>query len=124
MDTKKKNVTATRTFSIEGGPNKDRLCDAFKYAYSEADTIDIDFSVVIGYTMPPSDPGCAYVLMPISDVKITSLQHEDGSGESFNIGGYCKADLTHSGGRRAPTVCRFEAYYNAKTRKGKISFSE
>jgi hypothetical protein len=46
------------------------------------------------------------------------VKHEDGSGSSFNLRGYCKIK------KRGEffSTC-FKAYYNAKTRKGKISFS-
>ena len=120
MDTKK---SEGRDFAIVGGPNKDMLFDACKYAYSKSTRVGVEFSVVAGYTTPIDDPGCAYVLMSISDMKITGIEHEDGSGESFNLIGYCRVSLSPLGNSVLEPY-KFNAYYNAKSRKGSISFSK
>lgn len=110
-------------FDIVSGPNKDRLLDAFKYAYDKNVKLDVDFKVALGYTAPKSDPGCACLPMSITDIIISGIEHEDSSGESFNLCGYCRVDLYSP---RGVTVAyesyRFRAYYNAKTRKGRIAF--
>lgn len=122
MDTKKKETE--RTFDIVGGPNRDRLFDACKYAYDEAAQSPINFSVAVGYTAPKHHPGCAYIPMFVSDIKIAGIEHEDGSGESFNLHGYCKADpdSTIDNAMTCKTYS-FEAYYNTKSRNGWITFS-
>ena len=120
----KKNETE-RTFDIVAGPNRDMLFDACKYAYDKMVRIPIDFVVAIGYTMPKHHPGCAYVPMYISDIKVVGIEHEDGSGESFNLHGYCKADPDSTvGNAKTCTSYNFKAYYNTKSRSGCITFSK
>jgi hypothetical protein len=116
---------ATRSYGITAGPNKDTLFDACKYAYSDTANVTVNFSVALGYTAPKDDPGCAYIPMPIADIIISEIAHEDGSGESFNLRGYCKAVLdTSFVGDANLEPYRFEAYYNTKRRKGVISFTK
>ena len=115
----KENANQVRYFDIIGGPNKDRLFDSCKYAFDKSAKISADFDVALGTTMPPEHPGAAYILMGINDIKVCSIEHEDGSGESFNLAGYCQADLKLGEGYKP---YRFSAYYNAKTRRGTISF--
>ncbi len=118
-------VVESHRYEIMNGPSKDRLFDACKYAYDDNARISLDFSVAIGYTMPRNDPGCAYIAMAIRNLRITGVQHEDGSGESFILYGYCSADPRAFNPR---SVCyrsyKFEAYYNTKTRKGSIKLIE
>lgn len=117
------NTKKERYYDIISGPNKDALFDACKYACSDSARLDIKFVVPIGYTMPVDDPGCAYVAMAITDMKIIGIEHEDGSGESFNLHGYCKCDLNSFGGKDASyELYMFKAYYNAKNRRGHIVF--
>ena len=114
----KKNETE-RTFDIVAGPNRDMLFDACKYAYDKTVRIPIDFTVAIGYTMPKHHPGCAYVPMYISDIKVASIEHEDGSGESFNLRGYCKANLDST---VTYTPYKFKACYSTSNHSGHITF--
>ena len=73
-------------FNIIGGPSRDLLFDACKYACAQDGAfVPIRFKVVWGYTMPPDDPGCAYVGMPVERVRIIEIAHADGSGQSFNL---------------------------------------
>ena len=118
------NQTTERSFSIENGPNKDRLFDSCKYAYDGQVNLPVDFKVALAYTAPKDDPGCCYVLMPITDVSITSIEHEDGSGDKFNLRGYCEADLEITSGSPHYRSYEFKAFYNSKSRKGYISFSK
>ena len=121
MNTKEK----PNRYEIVAGPNKDVLFDACKYAYNEHAHVVVVFVVAIGYTMARANPGCACIQMQLSDVKICGIEHEDGSGESFNLHGYCKANLDSFRGTNAVRrPYRFEAYYNTKTRKGSITFIE
>lgn len=121
MNTKRIEIKE-RHYEIVNGPNKDTLFDACKYAYSKTTKFAIDFGVAAGYTMPRNHPGCAYVPMDMSDVAIHGIEHEDGSGESFNIHGMCKAALHRSSDDAK--FYKFKAYYNAKTRTGTITFFE
>lgn len=120
MNTKK---TEEKYYEIVAGPNKDALFDVCKYACNKAAKLTVDFAVAIGYTMPKNNPGCAYIPMAITDIIIYGIEHEDGSGESFNLHGYCKADLNSLGGNNVKPY-RFKSYYNSKTRKGCIAFIE
>lgn len=120
----KRNETV-RNFDIVAGPNRDMLFDACKYAHDKMVRIPIDFIVAIGYTMPKHHPGCAYVPMYISDIKVVNIEHENGSGESFNLRGYCKADPDSAfGNAETCTSYKFKAYYNTKNRSGCITFSK
>ena len=124
MNTKKTEIKE-KYYDIVSGPNKDALFDACKYACSKTAKLTVDFAVAIGYTMPKNDPGCAYIAMAITDIKIYGIEHEDGSGESFNLHGYCKADLNSLGGNNVTYKSyRFKAYYNSKNRKGCVTFIE
>ena len=112
--------TNKKTYEIVSGPSKDMLFDACKYAYSRIAKVDINFAIAVGYTTPPGSPGCAYIPMTIDAIRVCSIEHEDGSGESFNLYGFCKANLSGRMDNLEPYG--FEAYYNTKTRKGTISF--
>lgn len=123
MNTKKTEKIKKEHYDIVAGPNKDALFDSCKYAHSKVAKLTIDFTVAIGYTMHKNDPGCAYIAMPITNIRITGIEHEDGSGESFILHGYCEADLHSFGGNNvAYETYRFEAYYNSKHRNGWITF--
>ena len=64
--------------------------------------------------------------MQIADIAITGIQHEDGSGESFNLEGCCKVDIDYhirNDGVRRYRYRRFSAYYNAKSRKGSFTLT-
>ncbi len=111
-----------RMFDIVSGPNKDALFDSCKYFCNRNAAIPIEFGVAIGYTMPKGHPGCAYIPMHIKEIQICGITHENGSGESFNLQGYCLADLGSIGDKVNYTSYEFKAYYNSKTRKGTISF--
>lgn len=117
----KKNEIKKRYYEIISGPSKDALFDACKYAYSKATKFAINFGVAGGYTMPRNHPECAYVPMEMHDVLIFGIEHEDGSGDSFNIHGLCKAVLY--GVSTEVKSYKFKAYYNTKTRSGIIVFS-
>lgn len=109
MNTNQKN----EYYDIVGGPNKDTLFDACKYACAKGAKIPVNFDVAFGYTRPKSCPGCAYIKMNLTEFKVMGIENEDGSGESFNLHGYVKkGGIQH----------RFKAYYNTKHRNGVITF--
>lgn len=118
-----KNSETEKFFDIVAGPNKDRLFDACKYAYDNTTQIPIHFTVANGYTAPKGNPGCAYAVMFIKDVVISSIEHEDGSGENFNLCGYCNVDSVFIKDTPTHTSFRFRAYYNTRTRSGYIALS-
>lgn len=86
------------SFKIKNGPNKDMLFDACKYAREGGNKISISFQLE-----PPAK---------IEEVDILAISHEDGSGQSFNIEGYCRY-----GGQ----IRGFKAYYNTRLRTGSLS---
>lgn len=112
-----------KSYEIVNGPSRSDLFASCERSYDAGTRINLEFSVSVGRTMPKDHPGCADVLMGITDVKIAGIEHEDGSGNSFNLHGYCRANLdSYVGAVLKPY--RFRAYFNTKTRKGYISFSD
>ena len=110
-------------YDIVGGPNRDVLFDACKYAYAENIDFSVSFTVATVYTMPKDDPRSAYMAMETKDFKICGIEHEDGSGENFNLRGYCQAKLDSSDiSDNEYCSYKFNAYYNVKNRSGKITF--
>lgn len=109
MNTNQKN----EYFDIIGGPNKDILFDACKYAFVKGAVIPINFDIAANYTMSKGDPNCACLKMDATDFRIMGVDNEDGSGESFNIRGYAKKEGNQF---------RFRGYYNTKRRQGFITF--
>lgn len=119
MNTTSKSVT--NRFSIINGPSKSVLFDSCQYCYSKDVKVHIDFAIPQGYSSHSNDAVKLYLPMQITDIAITGIQHEDASGESFNLEGYCKVDIDYH--IRNDGVCRYQyrrftAYYNSKSRKG------
>ena len=104
-------------FNIVNGPSRDTLIDAFKYAYSRDGIVSAKFEIAL---KPPAN----HLKIRSKDFIITEIQHEDGSGHSFNIGGFCKADMNPLVGIKTYKNYSFTAYYNAKTRKGLITLTK
>lgn len=99
----------TKYFTIIDGPNKDLLFDAVKYAYSQQVRVNTNFTISI-------DPKLANVCFIKKMRRIVGVEHEDGSGDSFNIHGYVLVCLFGK-----DVEARFRAYYNTRTRKGTFS---
>ena len=118
------NSKKERLFDIVNGPNRDTLFDACKYAYSKNAKVPVGFTVAAGYTMPEGSPGRAYFSLRLTDLTIAGIAHENGSGESFNLHGYCRADLDSFGSTATYSSYYFSAYYNTQTRTGTIKFTE
>lgn len=114
--------TKNSCFEILGGPNKDSLFDACKYACSGIVPIPIHFTIPIGYTMPKGCPGCAYIPMFIKDIKIMGIEHQGLGSENFKLHGSCSADLYSVSGRANYASYKFDACYNSKNRTGSIVF--
>ena len=96
-------------YVIKNGPSRDTLFDACKYAYDKVSNVPVDFEV------HDSTTGTR---IKITEWKIVSVSHEDGSGHSFNISGYCKTNVRGYGIMSVD----FKAYYNARSREGSIRF--
>jgi len=112
----------TRSFDIVGGPCKDTLFDACKYAGNKDMRIAVDFKIAYGHT----GGGSLVIYLPVSDIVILGIENEDGSGESFNLKGSLTANLdidkVYSSG--VPTTrYSFKAYFSSKTRKGHITLT-
>lgn len=118
------NTKMYQFYPIINGPSLDRMFDACKYAYSISE-VRIDFSVRIGKTVSSeSDPSRSLdVLAMTSDWKVVAIEHEDGSGESFNLKGYCSLQNTDpSSMKQIVSPVSFMAFYQPKTRQGQIKF--
>ena len=120
MNTNSSSETTSYEYLIFGGPNRDTLFDACKYAYDKDAVIPIFFAVAESYTAPLNGPICVYTALEMDVTSICGISHEDGSGVKLIVDGYCIAKFSNSLNGR--TTCSFRAYYNARTRDGQISF--
>jgi len=110
-------------YDIVAGANGDALLDICRRTCENDAKLPTNLNVTISYAESNNSPSHAEIKVTISSIKIAKIKHENDSGESFNLQGYCKADLDSS----ANVACElygFEAYYNSKTRKGRIAFIE
>jgi hypothetical protein len=93
-----------KTYKITDGPRKKVLISGFSGAY--------DNELVV-FKIENNDKS----IRGNCSVQICELSHESGSGHSFNFNGFAKlldvADLNH---------LKYKGYYNAKTKKGNITF--
>ena len=112
------------TYSIENGPNRDTLIDSFKYTYDKDASLLVNFGIAIGYTKPKDDATGGYIPARIKEIRIASIKHEDSSGYLFSLTGFIQANLRASSSFAGYLAYWFEADYNAKTRKGTITFTE
>lgn len=108
--------TNERSFEIMGGPSRDTLFDACKYAYSEA-VIPLEFSIAIGYTAPPSSGKALCMTRKVSNIRISSIEHEDGSGDKFNLHGYYNPGILTKASSEIQFK-EFHAFYDVKQRRG------
>ena len=111
--------TKTVKFKILNGPNRQDFVNAFSYAYD--DEIGKNLcrlrieSEENGTRIQVNVQLCEIKYVATADCKdkmsITEIQHEDGSGHSFNYKGWYYASIFDT-----PVPC--EGYYNADTRTG------
>ena len=104
-----------KSFNIINGPNGGLLFDNCKFWNNKSSNPLKDkvfFVVVVGYTMPVGNPGRAAVGETIKDVNIQGIEHEDGSGHSFNL---------HGTASFMGQTYKFKAYYNSQHRDGRIT---
>lgn len=119
MNEVKKSVV--NRYDIIGGPSKSALFDACMYVYSKDAKIAVNFTISQGYSNDTNDATRLYLPLPVTNIKITGIEHEDGSGESFILKGYCNVDkdyLLRKENTYRYRYSRFSAYYDAKNRKG------
>lgn len=117
------------SFTIEDGPSRDLIIDAFKYTYDDS-RISVGFKFSIGHAggiKQAETKRDEWHVAKIGKFRITRLSHEDGSGYSFNMSGNCNAiifGINDGESKPSPKPYGFTAWYNAKTRKGHIRFIE
>ena len=114
-----KNVT--NHYEIFSGPSKSALFDACMYVYSKDAKIAVNFGISQGCSNHGDNATKLHLLLPVTNIKITGIEHEDGSGESFILKGYCDVDKDHllrGDNTYRYRYSRFSAYYDAKNRKG------
>lgn len=113
--------SATNCYSIINGPSKSVLFDSCLYAYSKDAKVHVNFAISQGCSNHGDDATKLHLLLPVTNIKITGIEHEDGSGESFILKGYCYVDRDHflrGDHTYRYKYSRFSAYYDAKSRKG------
>lgn len=113
--------SVTNCFSIINGPSKSVLFDSCLYAYSKDAKVHVNFAISQGCSNHGDDATKLHLLLPVTNIKITGIEHEDGSGESFILKGYCYVDKDHllrGDHTYRYKYSRFSAYYDAKSRKG------
>ena len=120
------NTSKSVAYAIINGPSKSALFDSCKYCYSMDVKVNVNFTISQGYSNHSNDATKLYLPMQIADIAITGIQHEDGSGESFNLEGYCCADIDYYEKKCYTNTYfyenyRFSAYYNTESRTGKFT---
>lgn len=97
-------MATNKIFTITGGPSRGELGDALQYAYDS----DKDFRVTFKGQL--DDSRVVYTII----ARIVGVEHEDGSGHSFNVRAYLRGlPLFHA-------IGLVEFYYNANQRSGTI----
>ena len=110
-----------KLFEIVSGPSKSNLFYAFENAYDDDIIVRTIFTVVYGFTASRNDPGRAAMRREITDLQIAGLTYEDGSGESFNLVGFCHdANFLARLGEKYSGY--FEACYHTGKKTGHIVF--
>ena len=101
-------------YDIIGGPNRDQLFEAAKLTYERGIRFSIKFDIVEGYSSPDlDDPTAMAFLLDVTDIMIVGIAHEDGSGHSFNVEGFCNVEGEHK---------KYIAYYDTESMGGNIIF--
>ena len=122
MDTSIHLHSKSEHYNIVAGPSRDRLLDAFKYARDNTSNVPISFVSVLRKITDTQ-----VVQMHAEKFRISCIEHDDGSGNSFNLKGTCYASFvepTLSSIKPKTNPYKFVAYYNTATRKGVIKFDD
>ncbi|MBP5633390.1 hypothetical protein J6X13_00435 [Candidatus Saccharibacteria bacterium] len=124
MNTNVQTEATQKVFDVVDGPSKGDIFDAVKYAYSRTSNVGVNFKIAFGYTKPKGDPEGAVIYLHACNFRLRGIEHEDGSGENFNIKGDCYvsfrpmcSEVSHMHGKN------FSMYFNTKDRTGTITFS-
>ena len=112
------------TFTIEDGPDRGVLCDAFEHAYDATAKTPIEFSLAYGYTQLPNSPTAAYRRFDVQDFVIQGLEHDDWTGRQIKLWGRCKAGINKDGNGLSYYNCLFSGIYDTRTRKGRMRLEE
>lgn len=102
-------MTTKQFITIEAGPSREELLDAFKYACDKERTFKVTFT---GVRMTHTGDVRQSHGRGRFTARIVGLTHEDGSGHSFIVDAY--VSMKPSEGK----VVR--CYYNARRRTGHI----
>lgn len=117
-------MNTEKNYDVTNGPSREMLIDALKYAYAKDVNLHPEFSIIQYYVGHPTDNSkrmAAY--MPAKNFRITGMEHEDGSGESWMLKGVCDADLDGVSDINPDLIhYGFKMYYNSKRREGVITF--
>ena len=118
MSTNQNTQAKKVTYEVKGGPSKDRLFDAVKYVY-EKDSIPLRFGVIFDTVAP----GNCFRFLNIHDIRVTGITHESGSGDKFNLTGYCKMTFSPMTTESSHLHEKpFKMFYDAHDRVGTITF--
>ena len=109
-------------FDILDGPSRSDIIHSFEYVYDKGSKIKVGFETTAPKVVKVNDSGvmCTETIYDLKapalgDVRIISIEQDDGSGYSFNLRGYC-------GLQREPHAeIPFKASYDSKRRKGTIT---
>ena len=112
MNTKNMKV---KTFLIKKGPSRDKLLDAFKYAYDKGVALPIGLCVEVDKT----DTSARDIkTVEVGNLTINDIGHIDDSGQTFNLKGYCNCRFNEVGSFE---FSEFESSYDARSRLGTIT---
>lgn len=117
-----KRIERVEHFLIMGGPCKDRIFDACKYAFENI-AIDLDFRIVPSSQVFKEDnPEYPVLVVPVKNIRITSIQYENNSSDNeLLLSGYCNAALDPLMQQKK---CKFSAYYDCGNGTGWINIME
>jgi len=108
MNTSTSTFKRNTKYRIIDGPSRDMLFDAVKYAYDRGINILIEFEIE-EWDEQEQEWGYKGRFVP---TVINSIEHECGSGSSFNIEGHSMNEG------------HFEAYYSSRSRQGHVVFGK
>lgn len=106
------------SYSIIDGPDARSLFDACRFVYTKNVYYDVYFKITEYYNEALDGTSCEKKPLLASDFHIVGIEHDNGTGESFRIKGYCNVtenDITEN--------YAFVSYYNTQSKKGIILFS-
>lgn len=106
------------SYGIVDGPDARTLFDACRYVYAKNIQYDLNFEIVEYFETTYEDTSYEKLPLVTSNFHIVGIEHDNGSGESFRLKGYC--DVAENG---FTENYGFVSYYNTRTRKGVILFS-